>query len=36
MTDITHFKGGTSVGCDWVSRHFENHIHYAKEKYATY
>jgi len=34
MSDITFFKGGTSVGVDWVSRHFENHIHYAKAKYA--
>lgn len=34
MGDITHFKGGTSVGSDWVSRHFQTTVHYAREKYA--
>lgn len=35
MDDITRYKGGTSVGTDWVSRHFQTHLHHVKEKYVT-
>jgi len=33
MVDLTQYKGGSSVGVDWVSRHFQTYNHHVKEKY---
>lgn len=33
MVDITQYKGGQSIGTDWVSRHFQTHVHHIKDKY---
>ena len=35
MVDVTQYKGGSSVGSDWVSRHFQTHLHHIKDKYEA-
>lgn len=33
MVDLVQFKGGKSVGTDWVSRHFQTYTQHVHDKY---